>query len=205
MGGKTDDRQYIDDRVRTKGVPHVRSCRCPQCRDRQEAIDAKARKQRPIPNSTAPGYTDPLRRFVQRNSYDTERKDEKYNGYAYILLDAIGAAEMPGWMLGPERKALVTAVYKLRNTHNTDYLILDRYYMRKQSEETIAAELAIPRNRVRDALRFCVGYLLGCLDTDGEHARYRGVTSDMLYEGYVDEELDRLFTDDEASVIKECG
>jgi len=200
-----EDRQYIDDRVRTKGVPHVRSCRCQQCRDRQEAIDAKARKQRPIPNSTAPGYTDPLRRFVQRNSYDTARDEEKYNGYAYILLDAIGAAEMPGWMLGPQRKALVTAIYKLRNKHNLDYVVLDRFYGQKQTEKQIATEMELTHYRVHDALRFCVGYLHGCLETDGEHARYRGVTPDMLYEGYVDEELDRLLSPDTEPGREECG
>lgn len=195
--GRSNGREYTDDRIRTRGVPHIRACRCPQCAERRRKIDAKAAKARPLPDPTAPGYTEPLRRFIQRNSYDTDRDQGKYTGYAYILLDAIGAADMPGWMLGPQCKALVTAVYKLRNNHTEDYLILERYYVRKESEVAIARALSLSRPRIREALRFCVGYLHGCLDTDGEHARYRGITPDMLYEGYVDAELDRLFNADE--------
>lgn len=183
-------------RITTRGVPHSEGCRCDPClkRKAEEERAAHAFTARRIAGQVTPDET--VRRFTMRATIEPDPAHGVFAGSAPLLLGALGLPEMPDWMLGQRVRGLRVGLSKLMRHHNAEYLILFRYYAQRQSEEDIGRALDVPRNRVRDALRFCVGYLHGCLDTDGEHARLRGVTVDMLYEGYVDDELDHLFNPD---------
>jgi len=179
--------------------------------ERRQA-EAQAHERAQVALRAAHGETPespPDRKFVLRATIEDDPAHDIVGGEASILLDAIGGARPPEWMLGPRVRALLVGVYKLRDHHNADYLVLLRYYVHKDAEKEIAKILDMTPYRVHDALRFCIGYLHGCLDTDGEHARLRGVTPDMLYENYVDTELDRLFdasgTVDESATPLDCG
>lgn len=181
-----------------KPPTHTGRCQCAPCVKARERswVKQKSFTGAAIARS---GVTkdETIRRFVLRATIEDDPAQGITGGEAFLIRDALGVPQLPDWMLGKQVKALVRGIEKLRDNHNADYVILVRYKTLGETEPEIAAALNITRYRVHDALRFCIGYLHGCLDTDGEHARYRGVTPDMLYENYTVDFIGSLFMPDD--------
>ena len=105
-----------------------------------------------------------------------------------LLLDGIGAPQLAAFYqdLGPnaqkQPRALHQGLHRLNRHYKEWYDALLRYYLDGCNERAIANQTGVSAHVVSLRIRSGVDYLIGCIDTDNEHAQLRGVHLDTLYE-----------------------